>query len=256
MNHRKRTITDSKAKRKKIAHPSTFIVSPSYARLQMNEIKEALNSREQRVPETVKGQALDWEWRTRDVTERNKELRRLVGLWQVSNRDLNTLFKQHQDLQDACRAGTTFLLPDRDGKAQLAWFPDLGNFPLPSQKKEALHLFVQFLVNPLSDKLRGPCARCDDYYLQNRVNNKTYCRRQCGARYTALASTQARRQEAKKIRLEAAQSAVIEWERNHQRERWDVLVAKKVSKCSLIPVTVKWVTRAVNNGELRRPSDE
>lgn len=248
-----RTIRNPKTKRRKIIGPGPFIVSPSYSELQIDVIKEALNSREQQVPALVKGQPLGWEWRTRNVTERKRELRRLFGLWQDSDRNLSTLFKQHRDLQKACSAGTTFLVPNRDGKAQLAWSPDLGNLQLSSQKKEALRLFVQYLVNPLSDKLRGPCARCDDYYVQNRVDNKAYCSRQCGSGKTALASTQARRQQAKKTRLEAAKSAVVEWEMNSHDGRWDLFVAKKVSECSIDPVTVKWVTRAVNNGELRPP---
>ena len=257
----KRTIRNIGAKRKKTAQPGTFMVSPSYAKLQMNVIKDALNSRVQRVPEPVKGQvfdlkgqAWDWEWRTRDDTERRGELRRLIGLWLDSDRNLNLLFKKQQELQRACAAGKTFLVPNRAGKAQLAWSPDLGGLHLSSQKREAWRLFAQFLINPLSDKLRGPCPRCDDYYLQNRVNNKTYCKRQCGSGKTALASTQARREKEKNTKLAAAKGAVIEWE-NDPNGNWKELVAKRVSRCSRDPVTVKWVTRAVNNEELTPPSN-
>jgi hypothetical protein len=228
----------------------------------MNVIKDALNSRVQRVPEPVKepvldlkGQAWDWEWRTRNVTERRNELRRLIALWEGSERNLNLLFKEHRELQRACAAGKTFLVSKGDGKVQMSWSPDLGNLQLPSQKKAALRLFIEFLVNPLSNKLRGPCPRCDDYYLQSRVNNKTYCKRQCGSAKTGLASTRARRQEVKNTRLEAAKRAVIEWERNPRRGPWKEFVAKMVSGCSRDPVTVKWVTRAVNDGELERPSN-
>ena len=121
--------------------------------------------------------------------------------------------------------------------------------------REALRLFIQFVVNPLSNKLRGPCPRCDDYYLQTRANNKTYCKRQCGSAKTALASTQAMREKEKNAKLEAAKRASIEWEGNPKRQTWDEFVAKRVSDCSRDPVTVKWVTRAVNNEELIRPSN-
>jgi hypothetical protein len=250
----KRTIINLRSKRKKNAQTGTFLVSPSNAKLQMNGIVNTLNSETQRVPESVKGQEWDWEWRTRDVTERKRELRRLIGLWQDSDRNLSLLFKRHPELQSACRAGKTFLIPNRDGKAQLAWSPDLGDLQSSFQKKEALRLFVQFLVNPLSDKLQGPCARCDDYYLQSRPNNKIYCKRQCGSAKTALAAIQASREEVKNTRLEAAKKAVIEWE-NKPNGDWKESVAKRVSDCSRDPVTVKWVARAITNGELDPPSN-
>lgn len=47
--------------------------------------------------------------------------------------------------------------------------------------------------------------------------------------------------------------AVIEWE-NDSKGNWKEFVAKRVSKNSRDPVTVKWVTRAVNKEELIRPS--
>lgn len=260
MNETKRT-NRNKRKKRKVALASVFFISPSYAKLQMNFILNALNSRKQRVPEPVKGQvsdlkgqAWDWEWRTRDVTERNTELRRLIGLWQRSNCDLNALFKKHRHLQNACSAGRTVLVPNRDGKAQLAWSPDLGDFQLPAEKREALRLFIQLLVNPLSSTLRGPCPRCDDYYLQARTNNTTYCKRQCGSVKTALAATRARRQKERNRMLEAARNAVSDWEED-PKGNWKTLVVKRVSEVSRDPVTIKWVTRAVSYGELGPPSN-
>jgi hypothetical protein len=236
-------------RRKQIAGPLTSSLSPAAATLEMNTCLDALNKEEARVPVAVKGG--DWEWRTVNVLERKQELRRLIVLWQHSDRNLNTLFKKHPELQTACTAGKAFLIPDRDGKAQLAWSPTIGELQLSPQKREALVHFIRFLVNPLSSKLQGPCARCKGYYLQKRVNNKTYCRSQCGSGKTALASTQARRERARNVMLEIARMAVLDWKPKHGD--WKAFVVRRVNASLRDHITAKWVTRVMNNGELEQP---
>jgi hypothetical protein len=238
-------------KRQQIAGPFTSILSLADAALQMNTCLDALNKEEARVPVAVKGGDWDWEWRTVNVVERKQEIRQLVGLWQESCRDLNALFKKYPELQKACTTGKAFLIPDRDGKAQLAWSPTIGEVQLSPQKREALVHFIRFLVNPLSSKLQGPCARCESYYLQKRVNNKTYCRSQCGSGKTALASTQARREKAHKAKLEIARMAVLQWKPKHGD--WKEFVVTKVNASLRDHISTKWVTRVMNNGKLEQP---
>jgi hypothetical protein len=118
-----------------------------------------------------------WEWQEMDVTERQKELRRLVAMWEKTNRNLDKLFKQNPDLQESCVSGKTMLIPSRDGVAQLAWLPDLRGWHSTPQKTEALRLFIGLLVNPLSRFLGGPCARCGRYFAKTDPRQKTHCSR-------------------------------------------------------------------------------
>src|SRR5579863_4968273 len=99
MNYKDRTITN--IHKKKIVKVGTLLVSPSHAMLQMRIFLDALNKQEVRVPAGVRGGDWEWEWKTADVTERKQELRRLIGLWQDSDRDLNLLFKTQSVLQQA-----------------------------------------------------------------------------------------------------------------------------------------------------------
>lgn len=65
----------------------------------------------------------NWEWRDTDITEAQQELRRLIAKWNRSGPNLLKLFKENPDLQASCTEGTTMLIPNTDGVAQLAWFP-------------------------------------------------------------------------------------------------------------------------------------
>jgi hypothetical protein len=103
-------------------------------------------------------------------------------------------------------------------------------------------------VRNLSSKLQGPRARCQGYYLMKRTSNKIYCKSQSGSRKTALAATQARRENTKQAKLEIARIAVLEWKPEHGD--WKEFVVAKVNASLRDHISTKWVTRAVNKGVL------
>ncbi len=73
------------------------ILNPGYSKLQLQSALTALNRETESRP-----MALDhsrWEWQEVDVTERQKELRRLVAMWERTNRNLDKLFRKNPDLQ-------------------------------------------------------------------------------------------------------------------------------------------------------------
>lgn len=249
-----RTIMNRHKLLKRIDHAGMriSILNPSYARLQLQSVLDGLNLESENRPHAFENTR--WVWRQVDVTERQIELRRLVAMWEKANRNLEKLFKESPGLKLTCMSGTTMLIPSRDGAAQLAWSPDLRGWQSTAQKTEARKFFIGLLVNPLSLSLGGPCARCRKYFEKTNPRNKTYCGRKCGSGKTALGSTQARRAKQKNTMLEAAKRASIEWRGNRNRKTWEDFVLRRVNECLRDPVTVKWVTRAVNNGELIRPS--
>ncbi|PSH04623.1 MAG: hypothetical protein CXZ00_07380 [Acidobacteria bacterium] len=124
--------------------------------------------------------------------------------------------------------------------------------PGQTPRKEALRLFIEFLLNPECDRLAGPCARCGKYYIRGSVRNKLYCSRSCGTRSTALAATRKRRDNEHADKLRRAQKAADKWiEHGHTRLDWKTWVTRKEPD-----ITSKFLTRAVNNGELQSPLED
>jgi hypothetical protein len=207
-----------------------------------------LNASTARVPHWLND--LNWEWRDTDITEAQQELRRLIAEWNRSGPNLLTLFKENPELQASCTAGTTLLIPNRDGVAQLAWFPGPAGHKNGSQKDVALTRFIHFLVNPLAPTLGGPCERCGRFYIKNTKRQKIYCSRQCGTANTALTATQKRRQAGYSRKLIIAQRAIEQWsQKGSCRTSWKKWVSAHTKK----EITQQWLTRAVNSGKLAAP---
>jgi hypothetical protein len=228
--------------------PNISILNPGYSKLQLDHVIRTLNSSTERVP--VPLDASNWEWRSQDITERQQELRHLIDEWERSGRNLLKLFKRNPYLEESCTEGKTYLGPTRDGVAQLAWLPVLKGRHVSPQKYGALTLFTQFLVNPLSLKLGGPCKRCDRFYIKSDPRNKAYCSRTCGKENTARASTKRRRKEEDDGKVLKAQLAIEQlMQKGPFGKDWKKRVATKMHS----GVTEKWVTRALNMGKLERP---
>jgi hypothetical protein len=142
------------------------------------------------------------------------------------------------------------LIPNRDGVAQLAWFPRAAGHKNASQKDAALSRFIAFLVNPLAPTLGGPCERCGRFYIKNTKRQKTYCSRVCGTADTALTATQKRRQAGYSRKLMIAQRATEQWStKGSPRTSWKKWVTAHTKK----EITQQWLTRAVNSGKLAAP---
>lgn len=190
--------------------------------------------------------------------EQQLALSRLVITWQESGPNLiNMIFSDSallRDLQGSCRAQW---VPTSTGGAHLALFPALSE-----DKKEkgrdgtyratpegvALVLFYGLTLNPEWDKLGGPCARCARYYIKKTARQKKYCTRQCGSLATATASTRKRLDEEHADKLRRAVAAARNWPATRASLNWKQWVSR-----SEPDITSKWLTRAVNRGELRSP---
>lgn len=192
----------------------------------------------------------NWEWRNTDSTDAQQELRRLIAEWNRSGPNLLKLFKENPELQASCSEGTTHLIPNRDGVAQLAWFPRVKGHKNRSQKDAALSCFIQFLVNPLATSLGGPCERCERFYIKNTKRQKKYCSPRCGTAVTALSATQRRRKASYSRKLMIAERAMAQWsKRNSARMPWKKWVKAHTNN----EITEQWLTRAVNSGKLDAP---
>jgi hypothetical protein len=200
------------------------------------------------VPVTL--DASHWEWQSIDVAEKQQELMWLIAEWEKCDRNLLKFFNRNPDLQKCCSEGKTYLIPARDGIAHLAWLPVGKAQRISPQKQAALTLFTGFLVNPLSWKLAGPCKRCRRFYAKSDPRNKTYCGRKCASGSTASSRTKKRRQDEHLDLLNKARLALEKLkQKGSHPKNWKKLIANEV-KAGL---TQKWVTRALNVGELQWP---
>jgi uncharacterized protein (DUF1778 family) len=116
-------------------------------------------------------------------------------------------------------------------------------------ERYAALLFHVGTLNPEWDKLAGPCARCKRYYLKKRASQKVYCSRRCGNATTAVARTRERlaKEHTDKLRRAAEAAGKSITARTH--DDWKVFVFERESD-----ITPKFLTRAVNKGELKPPT--
>jgi hypothetical protein len=134
------------------------------------------------------------------------------------------------------------------------WVSGFPPHPPVNPGQKAIQWFALLLLNPLCEKLAGPCDRCDGYFIKSRSNQKRFCGQRCAGLASAKRHTVAQARAERKALLEAATEVWPLWqERNHpNRSLW---VADRVNaqtkKMKLngraIPVerkiTQKWVTR-------------
>jgi hypothetical protein len=100
------------------------------------------------------------------------------------------------------------------------------------------------------EKLGGPCARCQKYYIKRRASQKVYCSRNCGNATTATLRTAEQRDRERKENLRRAEKAIQQWKRSAKRTKWKDFVSKRTG------LTSKWLTRAIGRNDLKAPNQE
>lgn len=196
--------------------------------------------------------------------ELRESLRRLIGRWQASGPNLGKMMYEDPSLLErvrlSCRAGWT---PTYDGRAILILMPDYvqgmerkhkkgeDGIWRPTAEAQALVLFHFFTLNTHCEKLAGPCARCGNYYVKKRSSQKVYCSRRCGNASTAVARTRERLKTQHEDKIRRAKAVIREWNALKIRSTLDW---KEWLHARKSDITAKFVTRAVNRGELKSPT--
>jgi hypothetical protein len=126
------------------------------------------------------------------------------------------------------------------------WWPDSES---GRPERDALQLFVALITNPWWPRLGGPCDRCKRYYVRRTSRNpKRFCSRDCGTRTTAIAATRKARDRQSSEKLKRASRLIQQWTSLGVQEDWKVWISLRD-----LDITVKWLTRVVNQGRLRPP---
>lgn len=176
-------------------------------------------------------------------------LRELVHFWQISGSGSVRPSSTHQfwqEINEYFQKMPKRLIPVPGGGATIWW----NSRPDMDPRGEALRWFVEFLINPDCRKLAGPCDRCGRYYIRKSARNKRYCSRSCGTKATAIAATKRARTAEHQRKLERARKAIREYAKARTKVDWKHWVALKEREEGITP---KFLTRAVNNGELQVP---
>ena len=176
-----------------------------------------------------------------------QELRKLVTAWQESGPNLRKMLAMDKTLAERMNRGSTFLVPTDDGHGYLGWEPvGLGN--RVGWDGIALRSFLWLIVSQEWWRLGGPCARCGRYYVKRRKSQKTYCTRRCGSAATATANTKEKRAAKHADKLMRARALVVTWSTARTRLNWKTWTSKRDRE-----LTPKFLTRALNKGELEQP---
>lgn len=118
---------------------------------------------------------------------------------------------------------------------------------------ETVVLFAALTLNSDWEKLGGPCPRCDQYFIRKTAKQIIYCARRCATQATAIEATIRAREEERREKLERAKKAQAEWQKRvaqgREKKGWKEFVNTREPD-----ITAKFLTRAVNNGELFPPA--
>jgi hypothetical protein len=114
--------------------------------------------------------------------------------------------------------------------------------------EEAIRFFLLLITNPYANRLAGPCDRCGTYYIKKRASQKVYCSRRCGNATTATVRTREQRVQNHVDKLRRSRTAIQKWTRTRTKCDWKQWVSRREPD-----ITPKFLTRAVNRGELKVP---
>lgn len=135
-----------------------------------------------------------------------------------------------------------------DQGAVLYWPTYVGSI---GAKNDAVRLFVELFTSRLGGQV-GKCKRegCDRYYFSSSAGRKTkYCPGgKCARHQTAKEANQRRRKEERNEILKQITKTIVEWGQHKRRLDWKSWTAQHAG------ITAKFITQAVNKGELMPPN--
>lgn len=183
-----------------------------------------------------------------------RTLRSLMEPWLEADRNLLECFKKspgiRRGIQNFLRRHPLALLPSVRGASLLGIpkrFPRGQDRPIARAHSEAIRLFIEIEQHQDRERL-GKCLRCGRYFY-GRPRQKSCPRpRRCGAFLAATRATKRRLEKERNEKLDVAKRAIADWQIKRSRIDWKIYVADRVG------VTRKWITHAVNRGDLQPPA--
>lgn len=138
--------------------------------------------------------------------------------------------------------------------------PDDTRLPRPVTRSDtkmriACVKFVQFLLTESRERLAGPCKwkHCGNYFLLKTNRRTAYCSRRCCRLDSAANYTAKRRKAAREKKLRLAGELAKKWSTARTKDDWKTWVSKQPAAVRE-EITPKFLTRAVNSGDLVPPT--
>jgi hypothetical protein len=124
------------------------------------------------------------------------------------------------------------------------------------EKDRARALFLALLLDRDREWLSNrPCDRCDRYYIKNRLGQKKYCSKECARdakNNTAKTLTVKQRKRRHKKQLLVVARLARKWSTSRTKRDWKHWVSE-YAEARRAGITPKFLTRAVNKGEVAEP---
>ena len=182
-----------------------------------------------------------------ELSRTQMELRSLVERWMKSGPNLRKLFAQDPELERRTRHWEMLFYATNTGRGYLDSTPVPNQINL-SPEDRALKDFMTLITNSQWDSLGGPCRRCGNYYLKNTKRQNVYCSRLCSSGETAVSATRKWREREQAKKIDIAQECMFEWPKKKRRLGWKEWVSNETG------YSIRWISRAVNNGTLQTPA--
>jgi hypothetical protein len=185
--------------------------------------------------------------------EVRSELRGLIARWLKAPTLKEMLYDDRRlwkELDDVWRSSLEPSAETRTAtvRAYVIGLPDGPmRYQVGAPHHQAVCFFARLLLNPLCEKLCGPCARCGRYFIKSRSDHDKYCDGGCASAASAAVVMERKRREQRNNQLGLARLAAQEWATSGSTLDWKAFVAQKVV------CTKKWVTIAVKNYGLEEP---
>jgi hypothetical protein len=183
-----------------------------------------------------------------DYRQTQSYLRKFVQAWFDSGPNVSKLFASNPDLERASRNIGAHVVATKTAQAKLLFTAASQNISPADPQFTALGLFLNFLLNPFNERLGGPCAYCEKYFVKKtRRKTAIYCSQPYAKRFTSRLANQNRRKTDYKDQLRIVGQAISDWQRARTRLPWKGWVSQKTH------VSKNWITRAVKKGEIGEP---
>lgn len=178
----------------------------------------------------------------------SQSLRALVKEWSSSGPNMEVMKDRNPSLWKKIEHVTISIKPMKNGavKIEPVGIPR-ENQGLSDFESRIHAFFLMLLMNPLWERLGGPCARCNNFFIKKTKRQKTYCSKRCGKLSTSVDCNRKRRHAQHLEKVEKARRSIALWNASESKRDWKMWVSAKTG------FTRSWLTRAVRNEELAEP---
>ncbi len=180
----------------------------------------------------------------------SRSLRDLLKEWKESGPNMEIMKANNPDLWHKIERVTVEIKPTTSGAVQIKHVGvPAEEKGLSREERLILGFFLMLILNPLYDRLGGPCVRCGKFYIKKTKRQKVYCSKQCGLLKTSIDCNRRSRLARHHRKVLLAQSLMAKWQKSGTRRDWKHWVSSK----SKHTITANWLTRALNKGQLSEP---